>query len=339
VTVADFQPVQAQDKLAFLLSLVPYLMDHDRVSVADAAAHFSVPPEQIRQAVRLIAVSGVPGETTQYQHDDLFDIDWDAFEQDDEIAITHLVAIDESPRFSAREAAALIAGLQYLSGLPEQADRDVVGALMAKLALGASAAPSEVAVGSGDADTALATVRESVSTGRSLSFDYLNARGERERRIVDPLRVESLDADWYVRAWDHGRTAVRTFRLDRMSDLAVTDEPSSAEARDVVLPETLFQASPDDLSVELEVTAAALPLIDDWIGSSEKRSVGTDVVRVTVRLAHYGTLKRLVAGLAGLVTVVDPAEARAAVASWASSALGNYLDDGGSHSDTPHSAG
>ncbi|RUQ97187.1 WYL domain-containing protein [Labedella endophytica] len=324
--------MHAQDKLAFLLSLVPYLMDHDRVSVADAAAHFGVPPEQIRQAVRLIAVSGVPGETTQYQHDDLFDIDWDAFEQDDEIAITHLVAIDESPRFSAREAAALIAGLQYLSGLPEQADRDVVGSLMAKLSRGASAAPSEVAVGSGDLDEALATIRRSVATARSLAFDYLNARGERERRTVDPLRVESLDADWYVRAWDHGRQAVRTFRLDRMSGLDVTDEPASAEGRDVVLPETLFQASPDDLSVELELSEAALPLVDDWIGGSERRRVDPDRVRVTVRLAHYGALTRLVAGLAGLATVVGPPDARATVERWAGDALANYATGGGSPS-------
>jgi proteasome accessory factor C len=67
---------QARDKLAFLLSFVPYLMDIERVSVADAAAHFGVPAEQIRQSVRLIAVSGVPGETTSYQHEDLFDIAW-----------------------------------------------------------------------------------------------------------------------------------------------------------------------------------------------------------------------------------------------------------------------
>ncbi|MEO6117302.1 MAG: WYL domain-containing protein, partial [Pseudolysinimonas sp.] len=53
------QPLQARDKLAFLLSLVPYLMDHDRVRVADAASHFGVPPEQIREAVRLIGVSGI----------------------------------------------------------------------------------------------------------------------------------------------------------------------------------------------------------------------------------------------------------------------------------------
>jgi proteasome accessory factor C len=110
--------MRAQDKLAFLLSLVPFLLDHDRVSVAEAAEHFGVDEEQIREAVRLIAVSGVPGETSQYLHGDLFDIAWDDFEDNDRIAITNRVAIDDSPRFSAREAAALIAGLQYLSALP-----------------------------------------------------------------------------------------------------------------------------------------------------------------------------------------------------------------------------
>src|SRR6185437_9826479 len=115
------QPLQARDKLAFLLSLVPWLMDHDGATVADTAEHFGMEPEQIREAVRLIAVSGVPGETDSYQHEDLFDIDWDAFEEHDEIQLTHLVAIDDAPRFSAREAAALIAGLQYLASLPENA--------------------------------------------------------------------------------------------------------------------------------------------------------------------------------------------------------------------------
>ena len=75
--MAKPQPLKAQDKLAFLLSLVPYLLDHGRVSVAEAAEHFAVDEESIRQAVRLIAVSGVPGDTHSYQHGDLFDISWD----------------------------------------------------------------------------------------------------------------------------------------------------------------------------------------------------------------------------------------------------------------------
>jgi proteasome accessory factor C len=318
------KPMQAQDKLAFLLALVPYLMDRDRVSVAEAAEHFGVEPSQLRDAVRLIAVSGIPGETNQYQPGDLFDIAWDDFEDNDQIVLTHQVAIDDSPRFSAREAAALIVGLQYLSALPENADRDVIGSLMAKLARGASAVPSQVAVAGSETDATLATIRDAVAGGTQLDFDYLNSRGERERRRVDPLRIESIDQDWYLRGWDHLRTAIRTFRLDRIDDLRSTDEPITYRPGDVTLPETLFEGTPDDLLVTIEVSASAVPLIEDYIPEGATRQERDGIVRTSVRVAHFHGLKRLVAGLSGVLTVLDPPEARAVVAGWARAGAERY---------------
>ncbi|MFF1878906.1 helix-turn-helix transcriptional regulator [Leifsonia sp. NPDC058230] len=318
------KPMQAQDKLAFLLALVPYLMDRDRVSVAEAASHFGVEKAQLRDAVRLIAVSGVPGETNQYQPGDLFDIAWDDFEENDQIVLTHQVAIDDSPRFSAREAAALIAGLQYLSALPENADRDVIGSLMAKLARGASGAPSEVAVAGSETDETLAIIRDAVAAGTQLEFDYLSSRGERERRRVDPLRIESIDQDWYLRGWCHLRKAVRTFRLDRIDDLSATDEPISYKPGDLTLPETLFQGTPDDLLVQIEVSASAVPLIVDYIPEGAPRREVDGYVRTSVRVAHYHGLKRLVAGLSDVLTVLDPPEARRVVADWARAGAERY---------------
>ncbi|MFF1633086.1 helix-turn-helix transcriptional regulator [Leifsonia sp. NPDC058248] len=318
------RPMQAQDKLAFLLALVPYLMDRDRVSVSEAASHFGVEKEQLRDAVRLIAVSGIPGETNQYQPGDLFDIAWDDFEENDQIVLTHQVAIDDSPRFSAREAAALIAGLQYLTSLPENADRDVIGSLMAKLARGASGAPSQVAVAGSETDETLAIIRDAVATGTQLDFDYLNSRGERERRRVDPLRIESIDQDWYLRGWDHLRTAIRTFRLDRIDDLTATDEPITYRPGDVTLPETLFEGTPDDLLVQIEVSASAIPLIVDYIPDGAPRDEQDGLVRTSVRVAHYHGLKRLVAGHSGVLTVLDPPEARRVVADWARAGAERY---------------
>lgn len=318
------KPMQAQDKLAFLLALVPYLMDRDRVSVAEAAEHFGVEKAQLRDAVRLIAVSGVPGETNQYQPGDLFDIAWDDFEDNDQIVLTHQVAIDDSPRFSAREAAALIAGLQYLSALPENADRDVIGSLMAKLARGASAAPSQVAVAGSETDATLAVIRDAVAGGTQLDFDYLNSRGERERRRVDPLRIESIDQDWYLRGWDHLRTAIRTFRLDRIDDLRATDQPITYRPGDVTLPETLFEGTEDDLLVTIEVSASAIPFIEDYIPEGAQRQERDGLVRTSVRVAHFHGLKRLVAGLSGVLTVLDPPEARAVVAGWARAGADRY---------------
>ncbi|WP_010202424.1 helix-turn-helix transcriptional regulator [Salinibacterium sp. PAMC 21357] len=259
------QPLRAQDKLVYLLALVPYLMDHDRVSVSEAAAHFGVPQQQIRDAVRLIAVSGVPGETATYQDSDLFDIAWDDFEENDQIVLTHMVAIDDSPRFSAREASALIAGLQYLSGLPEHADRVAIATLMSKLSRGASAQPTAVGVEASDLDETLALIRETVAAGTQIEFDYLNSRGESERRRIDPLRIESVDADWYVRGWCHSREDVRTFRLDRISCPTMTSESITHTVADVSLPETLFDASPEDIRVTIEVVESAIPLLGDYV--------------------------------------------------------------------------
>ncbi|GAA2064035.1 MULTISPECIES: helix-turn-helix transcriptional regulator [Leifsonia] len=319
------KPMQAQDKLAFLLALVPYLMDRDRVSVAEAAEHFGVDQEQLRDAVRLIAVSGIPGETNAYQPGDLFDIAWDDFEENDQIVLTHQVAIDDSPRFSAREAAALIAGLQYLTALPENADRDAIGSLMAKLARGASAAPSQLAVARSETDETLATIRDAVIAGVQLEFDYLSSRGERERRRVDPLRIESVDQDWYLRGWDHLRTAIRTFRLDRIDDLVATEEAITYRPGDVKLPETLFTGTPEDQLVTVEVSASAIPLIEDYIPEGAVREERDGIIRTSVRVAHFHGLKRLVAGLSGVLTVLDPPEARQVVAGWARAGVERYL--------------
>ena len=283
-----------------------------------------MPEEQIREAVLLISVSGIPGETAQYQHGDLFDIAWDDFEDNDEIVITNLVAIDDSPRFSAREAAALIAGLQYLSALPEQADREAIATLTAKLSRGASADPSQVAVEGSEADETLALARESVAKGVQLSFDYLNSQGQAERRRVDPLRVESVDADWYLRGWDHGREAVRTFRLDRASNPEITSDPITHSVSDVSLPDKLFEGSVDDLLVVIDVAPGAAILLADYIPDNADTVEVDGRLRTTVRVSHYHGLKRLIASMPGVATVVEPAEARAVVAEWAAAGAARY---------------
>ena len=315
---------KAQDKLAFLLSLVPYLVDHERVSVSEVSAHFGVTPERIRDAVRLIGVSGIPGETTQYQHGDLFDIAWDDFELNDQIVLTNRVAIDDSPRFSAREAAALIAGLQYLSALPEHADRAAIATLMAKLSRGSSGAPSAVAVEATETDETLALIRQSVAEGVQIEFDYRGARGENERRRVDPLRIESMDADWYLRAWDHLREGVRTFRLDRISSPQITSNPITFRAKDVALPEKMFEGSAQDLIVTIDVAPAAASLLADYIPDGAAIEEVGGCLRTSIRVSHYHGLKRLLATMSGVAVVVEPAEARAAVADWAAAGAARY---------------
>ncbi len=197
---------------------------------------------------------------------------------------------------------------------------------MSKLAIGSSGPPSEVAVGSSEVDTALSRIRDSVAAGHQIEFDYLNSRGEAEKRRVDPLRIQSLDQDWYLRGWDHLRQAVRTFRLDRMSNLVSTDEPISRHAGEVALPDSLFESSDTDLAVVVELSEDALGMIAEYVTTDAPVHGRNGRVRVTLHVAHHHGLKRLIAGLSGVVTVIGPDSARARVADWAQSALDRYAE-------------
>ncbi|MET0480021.1 MAG: WYL domain-containing protein, partial [Mycetocola sp.] len=186
--------------------------------------------------------------------------------------------------------------------------------------------PSEVAVGSSSVDTALAQIRDSVAAGHRIEFDYLNSRGESEKRTVDPLRIQSLDQDWYLRGWDHSRQAVRTFRLDRMSTLTTTDEPISHHAAEVPMSESLFESSDTDLEVVVELPDDAIAMIADYLTADAPVRGRNGRSRVTLHVAHDHGLKRLIAGLSGVVTVISPDTAKTRVADWAQAALDRYAE-------------
>jgi proteasome accessory factor C len=111
-----------------------------------------------------------------------------------------------------------------------------------------------------------------------------------------------------------------------MSALHATDTPAAAPGGDVVLPDSLFEPSSDSLSVVVELPASALPLIADYGPVGTTPGTDGDLVHATLRVAHHHGLKRLVTGLAGVVRVVEPAEARRVVAEWAAAGLARYDD-------------
>ncbi len=215
----------ATDNLLLLLALVPYVLDRGEVSVADAAAQFDRSEADITKAVELIACAGVPGENLAYSHLDLFDIDWDLFESEGTITFWNTVALDHQPRFSAREASALIAGLQYLQAHPAYAGRGDVNEVMEKIRKGSGRGPADrIAVGAPALEEHLHALNQALETRVSVEMKYHNKRGEALLRVVDPVVLEARDTKWYLRAWCHERQALRTFLVDHIESLALTNQ-------------------------------------------------------------------------------------------------------------------
>jgi len=311
------------ENLVLFLALVPFVMDRGEVSIAQAAAQFGRSEQDIKKAVELIACAGIPGDSSAYLHADLFDIDWDALENESIIRFENTIVIDQQPRFSPRELAALIAGLQYLAAHPRYGERSDVQRLLAKLrALTGGDGGDTLVVKSGPVDASRDLLDRAIAEGNQVSFDYVTTSGESARRSVDPITLEARDNTWYLRGWCHTRQALRVFRLDRMVAVDVSKSPVGAHP-DVNQPESwqIFDPSPADLRVVIECDAHALPLIAEYLDRNNPPEKEGDVFVATIPFAHENALVRFVCGHPGMVRVRAPESAKAAVRDFAARAL------------------
>jgi proteasome accessory factor C len=317
----------ATDTLMLLLALVPYVLDRGEVSVTDAARQFGRSDDEITDAVRLIACAGIPGENQAYSHLDLFDIDWDLLENEQTITFWNTVALDHTPRFSAREASALIAGLQYLAAHPAYSGRTDLDEVLRKITRGsAEGFAAKIAVSQPAVAEHLEAVNQAITDKTSLDVMYHNKAGESGVRRIDPLVIESRDALWYVRAWCHHRQALRTFRIDHMESVEQSSQPQGNHGSllDEISPD-LFQPSGDDISVTIECQPTALPLIADYLPRGFVAPESAGPITLEIAFAHYGSLTRFVGRYCSVVRVVGPPSAVATVREFAEDALRNYL--------------
>ncbi|SJN22133.1 possible DNA-binding protein [Microbacterium esteraromaticum] len=313
-------PLLAADRVRLYLTLVPYLLERGQVTLDEAADEFGVTPNEMRSMVEKLTVIGLPGESGYWQlPQEMFDIDWDLLDQHGMIEITNDVALRRVPRFTAREAAALMAGLQLVAAVPAVADSGLVAGLISKLARGAADAPPDLVV----APTAVSEVQQLVSRalhdGVAVSFRYQAPDAAVTTRTVDPMQILITNGQWYLQGWCHLRRAVRTFHLDRVSDPELTDiEITHADA---VTP----TSSDQDVSagkVTIRLPEALVPLLGAF--PHEVIDDADGVVTLSMRMGDPRGIKRIAARFGGALEVLDPPSARAATREWATCGLDLY---------------
>lgn len=315
------RPLVATDRAALMLQLVPYLIGKGEVSLAEAAAEFDVTPEQMRSMVEKLTVIGLPGERGYWQMaNDLFDIDWDLLDEQDVIVITNSVALERSPKLTAREAAALLAGLQLARSIPGVGDTELYAGLLAKLSRGASATPAEVILAPEPVDAVRDLVAEALRRRVAVSFTYKAPDAAPTTRTVDPVKVHIASGQWYLQGWCHLREAMRTFHLDRVSALELTDIPITHAGEPAP---DWFSTPAGDVVARVRFPESMAPLLGDYLERAALQTADGMTV-ATMRVADELSLRRLAARRGGIVEVLEPPAARRAVAEWAEAGLAQY---------------
>ncbi len=310
---------QASDRITLLLSLVPYLLQNNPVSVDEVAENFDEKPATIRKMIESLIVMGVPDRAGDVYSNQMFDVDWDLFEQDDIISLTNTVGIDATPKFSGREAATLLAGLSLIQQAVDEDTKQIISDLITKVARGSSQGAAEISISAPTPPAALALVTEAISRSVHVEFEYSSPASPHATRLIDPLRVENAAGTWYLRGWCHTRQALRTFRIDRLESARIVETPTDVDIDPSGLPDTLFDVSDTDIIAVLELPEWAKDALADYA----PREVGSTGGKVQLEV-NFGSLDnvfRAISRRPGLITVVSPQSVREQVAVWASSAL------------------
>jgi proteasome accessory factor C len=310
------------DRLPRLLALLPYLLAHPGVRVAEAAADFGVPEAQLRRDLQLLWMCGLPG----HGPGDLIDLSFEG----ETVTVGHDAGLARPLRLTTDEALALVVALRTLAEDPGLTDRGAVERALAKVeaaAGGAVEAAAAVAVAVEPSDRVLAQLRSAMDSGRALHLTYyVAARDESTERDVDPLRLRFADGRWYVEAWCRMSQGMRFFRVDRIDAVRVLDEPSRPPAdlgpRD--LSAGVYRPQPEHPLVTLRLDQPGR-WVADYYSCESVAELGDGRLEVTLRAADTGWLRRLVLGLGPAAELLGPAWLADQVRSEAAEALAAYV--------------
>ncbi len=313
----------SQAQVRRLLSLVPYLREHDGVAMTEVAAAFGISEKTLREDLNVLWMCGMPGLTPG----DLIDIDMDAVDGEGVIHLSNADYLTRPLRLAADEALALVLALRTLREVAGPGRREVVDRALKKLEAAGdltAAGQASVAVAAGR-DDVRARIDEALQRLKRLDLTYdVASRGETTRRQVDPIRVFVLEGYGYLEAWCYSAGGLRTFRLDRIAAARVTE--TDLVPHDVRLKD-LSTGWVDALSDSPLVTLRLEPWAA-WVAEyypTEVVSADPDGrLTVALRVTDPAWLRGLLLRLGGGARVLSPEGAGNAAAAAAREALELY---------------
>ena len=307
------QELDAEEQFNLALSIVGLVLRDGPHSVTELAEHFGFSEKTIHRAVLTIGNSEDVGNFRTH-----FYLDDELLEQGEVDFSQAEAQLDEPPVLSQRQVAALAAGLDYLASLPQFEASTELADL--RRAIG-GATPIGVARVSRTRELGhLTTLQQALLSGFAVLCEYQNQLGERAKRNIDPLRIDFIADKHYLRGFCHKNQAVRSFRLDRMVSVEITESAISANALGHSIPDEVFGEVSSETLVKIAAQPEASEIFWNFPSFGQLSQVGEELVG-EIMVGSFKALGRHVARYGGLVRVISPASAVDAVREFAQSAL------------------
>lgn len=306
------------ERLTRLLAMITYFADGRAVPFEEAAQHFGITEKQLLDDINTLWVSGAPG----YSHAELIDFEASAIDEG-MIRLREAQEMDRPLRLSPGEAVTLLVALNSL--IARMGENEILLGAREKLrrAAGRASAAAEAVHISGTPEGTQqirAAIERAIAGGRQLWMRYVSGSDAVTERTIDPVVLTSTAEHWVVGAWCHRARGERQFRLDRILDLEVLDEPVTGNAADL-------RIAPVDTSDFTERVELRLAPRARWVTEQipvESITEHSDSFTVVIASSDTAWLDQLCLRLGDSILQISPPDAAGRVRRLAAAALSRY---------------
>lgn len=296
------------DRITRLLSLIPYVLKHQGVSLRELSEVFETSQDQLVKDLHTIFLCGQP----DYTPADLIEVDID----EDRVSIRMADYFARPLRFTPSELAGLHLACSALARLSGSPASSALTSAMEKIEKALGVAPGSLQDIDesveihplGPEKAVLAELTRACFECRVVKMEYYTyGRGDLTRRRIRPLSLEFGMGHWYLRAWDERSDEVRVFRVDRIKELETTEETFTRPAGEEGSAEPLGTAVSGDIEVRLRFS----PALARWakeqrIFAEAKEEKGS--LACTVRTDSLEWLERELLRYGAEVEIISPPE-------------------------------
>lgn len=166
-------------------------------------------------------------------------------------------------------------------------------------------------------------IKQAIVNRRVVTFDYVNANGDRGSRAVEPIKLFYKGAAWYLIAFCCKRKSHRLFRISRIKNLAVRDEtfvprPMTEQEKDGM------DAAPSMTGLKLRFQAKVLNRLYDDFDDTSIIKMPDGTLEVEVALPENEWLYGYLLSFGQYLEVLEPVRIRSLMADRLRQTLENY---------------
>ncbi|MBX3080061.1 MAG: YafY family transcriptional regulator [Anaerolineae bacterium] len=293
-----------------VLTVLELLQAYPQITGRELAARLEVDVRTVRRYITILQDLGIPVEAERgrygaYHLSPGFKLPPLMFNDDEALAVTLGLRLTKQLRLSADVGAtdgALAKIQRVLPHALQDRAKAVEAALSVNLSLPAFSPPGTVVI----------SLSYAVHYHHRVRLRYQSWKGEGTERAFDPYGIVLHDGYWYTIGYCHLREDVRTFRLDRITELTLEERrfeaPANFDAVAALMKSVVETPGVYVIEALLMTTLEnANQLIPRWLGVLEETPRG---VLLRCNFQRLAWIAHFLMGLECPVHVIQPIELR-----------------------------